>query len=214
LLTKRIGNWKSLIEAARDYAENHVDYGDDEDEYGQQQDNLFQWLDGWLFEDPLVPKNIWLGITVCNQEEADRDIPKLLKTPAAKRFLSIEPMLGEVNLRDYVRPKFVPSDDPNWKTLRPPLDWVIVGGETGKHARPLNPDYVCSIRDQCAGTGVPFMFKQWGEFHPLVWCDGGQIVIGDEDAPCVNVDGVPMIRVGKKRSGRLLDGVLHDKFPE
>lgn len=97
-------------------------------------------------------ENVWLGITVCNQEEANRDIPKLLKIPATNVFLSIEPMLGEIDLG---------FCDISW------IDWVICGGESGSKARPLNPAWVRYLRDQCAAADVPFFFKQWGEFAPI-----------------------------------------------
>lgn len=92
--------------------------------------------------------NVWLGISVVNQTEADRDIPKLLEIPAAMRWLSMEPLLGPVVLPT----GFV------W------LDWVIVGGESGPNARPMNPEWVYALHAQCTdrAMGVPFFFKQWG----------------------------------------------------
>jgi protein gp37 len=94
---------------------------------------------------------LWLGITCVNQEEYDRDGPKLAKIGAAVRWLSLEPLLGPINLRDL------------WP-LKP--DWVVVGGESGINARPMNPDWVRSLRDQCAELGIPFHFKQWGGIRP------------------------------------------------
>jgi protein gp37 len=93
-----------------------------------------------------MPDNVWLGSTVVNQEEADRDIPKLLRIRAPVRFLSCEPLLGPLNLCAYLRE----------------LQWVIVGGESGAGARPMDPEWPVSIRDQCEGFKVPFHFKQWG----------------------------------------------------
>ncbi|MGM3015920.1 DUF5131 family protein, partial [Bacillus cereus group sp. BC329] len=90
--------------------------------------------------------------TVVNQEEADRDIQKLLAVPARVRFLSIEPMLGPVDLKMDLR-----------ATGRH-VDWVICGGESGPGARPMYPDWARSLRDQCKAAGVPFLFKQWGEW--------------------------------------------------
>ena len=124
---------------------------------------------------PLLP-NIWLGITVCNQEEADRDIPKLLEIPAAKRFVSIEPMLGCVDLSEIAfltdeNNEIVPYDNrdngldtyfDSPESYFPTIDLVICGGETGPKARPMHPDWVRSLRDQCKASCVPFMFKQWG----------------------------------------------------
>lgn len=169
---------------------------------------------------PLLP-NIWLGDTVVTQAEADRDIPKLLAVPARVRFLSIEPMLGPIDLSRWL----VPCDQGS----RPgpggvggvtcadcggdghgcqPLAWVIVGGESGPHARPLHPDWARGLRDQCAAAGVPFLFKQWGE-----WLPAGQDGAPERDEQLINASDVPM-RVGKAAAGRLLDGRTHDQFPE
>jgi len=112
-----------------------------------------------------IPDHIWHGATVCNQEEADAKIPHLLKVPG-KRFLSIEPMLGPIDLTGCLT-------KPQWGDLNEsdmmPLDivgrndlihQVILGGESGPGARPLHPNWVRGVRDQCASAGVPFMFKQ------------------------------------------------------
>lgn len=110
--------------------------------------------------------NIWLGATVVTQEEADRDVPKLLAVPAAKRFLSIEPMLGPINLcsirvgRDdsLYRANALTGDGFDGRGL----DWIICGGESGPHARPMHPEWARSLRDQCRAAGVPFFMKQMG----------------------------------------------------
>lgn len=149
------------------------------------------WGDGW--------PNVWLGATVENQAEADRRIPHLLRVPARVHFLSCEPLLGPIDLRPH------------------PIDWVIAGGESGPHARPMHPDWVRSLRDQCRSTDVPFFFKQWGEWLPVyadeneTWLpdDGSE---GDEASRCYGMrvplvtDGQWFARVGKKRAGALLDG--------
>ena len=98
------------------------------------------------------------------------------------------------------------GDEPD----HPLLDWVITGGESGAQARPSHPDWFRSLRDQCAAAGVPFLFKQWGEWLPVGHHQPGERV-GDR---ChVFDDGLVMARVGKKTAGRFLDGVLHDAFP-
>lgn len=162
------------------------------------------------------PPNLWIGATICNQEEADRDIPKLLAVPARVRFLSMEPLLGPVVLR--------PAWTTRWPDRRadvqdggcPPLDWVIAGGESGPGARPMHPDWARDLRDQCAAAGVPFLFKQWGEWAPSEnWPDDVAIPSGtihylDESRD----DRQAMWKVGKKAAGRLLDGRQHDGFPE
>jgi len=105
-----------------------------------------------------TPRNIWLGVSVENQEAADERIPILLQIPAAVRFVSAEPMLGQMNLRQYL------ADQPPYSIFEglPALDWVIAGGESGPGARPMNPEWVIDIRNQCLDADVPFFFKQWG----------------------------------------------------
>ena len=105
--------------------------------------------------------NVWIGATVVNQAEADREIPKLLEVPARVRFLSMEPLLGAVDLR-LTNGLVHGCDAADYL-----LDWVIVGGESGPGARPMHPDWACSLRDQCQAAGVPLLFKQWGEWLPI-----------------------------------------------
>ena len=140
LLTKRIGNAERLLDSALDIMSH----------------GLTEWRD--------VPwPNVWLGATICNQEEADRDIPKLLATPAAIRFLSIEPMLGPVDLSFHLT-GWCPEHDFNGGFCVQRnhvgvhhLNWVIVGGEGGPGARPMQPDWVRRLRDQCFDANVPFL---------------------------------------------------------
>lgn len=143
---------------------------------------------------PFPLPNVWLGTTVWDQASADRAVPILLSTPAAKRFVSVEPMLGPVDLVS--AGAIAPPDKPffevgtalctdplcgrsethyprefgcRWglepKGL-PGLDWVICGGETGPGARSMHPAWARSLRDQCVAAGGPFFFKQWGEWAP------------------------------------------------
>lgn len=165
-----------------------------------------------------LPPNVWLGATVVNQAEANRDIPKLMATPAAARFLSMEPLLGPVDLSAVTftaSPGYF-GDALGWhhqphcsrNQRYPAIDWVIVGGESGPGARPMHPDWARSLRDQCASAGVPFLFKQWGE-----WLGPGQDGSHTHDPIELNASDVP-VRVGKKAAGRLLDGAQHDGFPE
>jgi len=105
--------------------------------------------------------NVWLGVTAENQEQADKRIPALLQTPAAKRFVSIEPMLGPVDLHNL---GWGPHGGAvAWQNKEGrKLDWVIIGGESGPGARPMQADWARSVRDQCQAAGIPFLFKQWG----------------------------------------------------
>jgi len=123
--------------------------------------------------------NVWLGVSAETQKEADQRIPILLQMPAVRRFASIEPMLGPISLQGYDGKLSRNFLDPHymgerWK--RGPLDWVIVGGESGPGSRPMHPDWVRMLRDQCTISGVPFFFKQWGEWWP------GHPQYGDTDS--------------------------------
>jgi protein gp37 len=202
--------------------------------------------------------NIWLGVSVEDQAAADARIPLLLQTPAAKRFLSCEPLLGPVDLRWIAEPdedkdgvidallgcnwidgmgrgeafhpvrpghqgremtRWVCSSEAEILDARK-IDWVIAGGESGPGARPMHPEWVRGLRDQCAAAQVPFFFKQWGE-----WAPGDQVLPPPPwdwwrcwaEEPIPGPDGeepYPMaFRCGKKRAGRTLDGVIHDGFP-
>lgn len=207
LLTKRIGNAGDMLGA--------------------------MFLDG-------PPDNVWIGATISSQAEADRDIPKLLRVPAAKRFLSCEPLLGPLRLWRLTALDFEESPEgaevyplrgiyavPDCDWPGPKLDWVIVGGESGPNARPMHPDWARSLRDQCQAAGVPFLFKQWGEWMPpespttkypgREWRDvvdaTGAVrpvsFVGDR----VIESSRQVVRVGKKAAGRLLDGVEHNGRP-
>lgn len=148
-----------------------------------------------------LPANVWLGATIVNQVEANRDIPKLLATPAAKRFLSMEPLLEQVNLTglNALGEGFI--------------DWVIVGGESGQDARPMHPDWVRSVRDQCAASDVPFLFKQWGEWRQLIDLHTAPGYLGDAKTRFTFDHSTSVCRVGKRWAGRVLDGVEHNGFP-
>jgi protein gp37 len=119
--------------------------------------------------------NMQLGVTVCNQEEADEKIPVLLEMPAPVRFISIEPMLESITLTQlhYDGLTEINALSGTHGVIRPhggacnKIDWVIVGGETGRNARPMNPDWVRAIRDQCRASDTPFFFKQMSNKHPI-----------------------------------------------
>lgn len=151
-----------------------------------------------------LPPNVWIGATVVNQAEYDRDITKLLEVPAARRFLSIEPMLGPIDLGVFGHRMGAPD-----RSTRGVIDWIICGGESGPQARPMSPDWARSLRDQCRQAGVPFLFKQWGEWLPMLGQAEGIPVREKTETP----DGWIMGRAGKARAGRVLDGMTHDGFP-
>lgn len=182
--------------------------------------------DGELIGRPAWPRrplpNVWLGISAEDQPRYDERWPHLRDTPAAVRFLSAEPLLGRIE-------------------ILPGLDWVIVGGESGAGARPMHPDWARALRDDCATLGVPFFFKQWGEWREAFHNEDGpkveEVEVGSETAeslaslaknPCwltgagrafryasaIGDEPARMMeRLGKKGAGRLLDGRAHDAMP-
>lgn len=113
-----------------------------------------EWGNGMIDHWP----HVWIGVTIVNQEEADRDIPKLLASPAHKRFLSMEPLLGPVDIPMFYAPQHGARIEDGAQS--PKIDWVIVGGESGPGARPMHPDWARSLHDQCEAAGVPFFMKQ------------------------------------------------------
>lgn len=167
------------------------------------------WIGGYHHKNPLrgsfcrkVMPNLWLGVTAENQEMANKRIPILLNVPAAVRFVSVEPMLGPVNLKNYLSKYFCVAcgwkgnnshiewlgsaerctqfhfcpkcstkifQEEGWgRSIKyPGIDWVICGGESGPGARPMHPDWVRLIRDQCNKANVPFFFKGWGGYAPV-----------------------------------------------
>jgi protein gp37 len=156
--------------------------------------------------------NVWIGATIVNRQEMLRDAGKLLAVPARVRFWSVEPMLGDL--------EEIPVN------LMP--DWVICGGESGRGARPMNQSWARSLRNQCEDAGVPFLFKQWGEWAPGNAGPGGDLSARDR-TKCASgfftynddwIDSGPnpfrqtMDRIGKKVAGRELDGRTHDEFPK
>lgn len=194
LLTKRIGNVPRLMENVL---------------------HRLHWPASASFA-TMLP-NVWLGATVVNQAEADRDIPKLLAEPARVRFLSIEPMLGPINLERIKHPYGIaPSDTFDCTApwgARTQIDWVIVGGESGSAARAVHPDWVRSLRDQCVAARLPMHFKQWGEWAPKDAAFGDRGIYPGGPTANLPPDNILTIRCGTKRAGRQLDGREWNDFP-
>lgn len=174
-------------------------------------------------------RNLWMGTSVENQEAADARIPFLIQIPAHVRFLSCEPLLGPVNFSDWTYPKeLVGMPVENYEgsessNLKQGIDWLIAGGESGHHARPMHPDWARSLRDQCEDAGIPFFFKQWGGWRegfiggtPIknmaMVCNDGSIIIGKDAIPGGKRASL-MSKVGKKEAGRMLDGLEHSQYP-
>lgn len=203
--------------------------------------------------------NVWLGVSVENQYAADKRIPYLLETPAAVRFVSCEPLLGPVDLNMGICPvcggcgelagHYFQDDGMDicdgcggsGKTIDK-IDWVICGGESGPGARPMHPDWARGLRDQCQTAGVPFFFKQWGEWLPVVEQYGDDdlmdkldfeahtICLGNRGTMFSEDRGLERVywcgyqpdpgqnpwfleRVGKKAAGRELDGRTWEEYP-
>jgi protein gp37 len=148
--------------------------------------------------------NVWLGVSVENQEAADERIPELLDTPAAIRFLSCEPLLGEVSIPSYLRGTAQHSAIAAYAGLtdEPGIDWVIAGCESGPRARPCDVAWLRSLRDQCAAAGVPFFLKQAVMQIGLL----GRDIVANKVGSRIKQSGVIELPY--------LDGVQHAAFPE
>lgn len=233
ILTKRPERMKQLIDRL---------YSDEPDEDWERKIRHFAFYFSSLRGD-ILPSNaifttfawlrdgmpgLWLGATCENQARADERIPILLQIPAAVRFVSVEPMLGPVDLTriDIGGNVWINSLTGDCKSYHPyggmwktsesknKLDWVICGGETGPGARPMHPDWARSLRDQCQAVGVRFFFKSWGDYcfveqmsrdaYAMVDKANNLAGHGDYEKPW---------KVGKKRAGRLLDGREWNEYP-
>ena len=155
--------------------------------------------------------NVWLGVSVENQLTFDDRTRYLSQIPAAVRFVSAEPLLGPIDLAEtfglyeYAEGKWALKVGSRWEASP---DWMIVGGETGSGARPMHPDWARDLRDQCKAANVAFYFKSWGDWHESdLQPNAGRFKTH------LWPDGKLMYRVGKKRAGRVLDGVEHSELP-
>lgn len=142
----------------------------------------------WKFS---FPENVWIGATVEDQRRANDRMDLLLSIPAKIRFLSCEPLLGPVDLEPWISE----------------IDWVIAGGESGHGSRPMNPDWPRLLRDQCFENDVAFHFKQWGNWFPA----GAESEVKVKKT--ILAGRSRMINVGKKKAGRLLDGIEWNQIP-
>lgn len=147
------------------------------------------WGDEW-------PQNVWAMTSIENQELADKRLPVVIKVPAAVRGLSVEPLIGPVDLRPWLSE----------------IQWVIVGGESGPKSRPMHPDWVRDLRNQCQKFGVSFFFKQWGNWIPVQGEQAGQTLVRLMPGQEHQADQ-PMKRMSKKAAGRVLDGRTWNELP-
>lgn len=198
--------------------------------YTAWRESLSRWAEALSPHRPLYPDeiqwplpNVAIGVSCENQETADERIPCLMETPAALRIVSLEPMLGAVDLSRWMGHCRACNIDHQDEVL----NWVIVGGESGPDARPMHPDWARAVRDQCIAKGVPFFFKQWGEWLPEGQAgEGGRTphLAGHIEIRGVWLDGssnglkgdggyTEAWRVGKRNAGKLLDGVAWQHLP-
>lgn len=158
------------------------------------------------------PTNIMLGITAENQERFDERFPYLANTPGCfKRFVSFEPLFEHINIE---------SNNDIYA-----MDWAICGGQTGPGSLPVHPDWVCSLRDQCKDMKILFLFKSWGDWAPIRNARKNDLfdarkrlivpVKGEVTSGLLHYDETAYVmeRVGKRASGRTLDGIEHNEFP-
>ncbi len=190
---------------------------------------------------PLPFPYIALGVSVENQEQADKRIPILLQIPAHQRFVSIEPMLCHIDISRYLVCESCIDPVACW-CADPRINWVICGGETGPKARPMHPEWVRSLLDQCTEAEVPFFFKQWGEYgtkaylsttgksqyvyyqNKIQWINKPQWING---GLCLDMSGKIMEKgadfdtakypisilhkIGKERAGNKIDGQIYQE---
>jgi len=168
--------------------------------------------------------NFWLGVSAENQKQANKRIPILNDIHAEVKFVSLEPLLSKIDLNKALGHTLKHHAG----GLKNCLNWVIVGGESGPKARPMHPDWVHDIRIQCEIAGVPFFFKQWGEWRESVNKDFGRY----HKWQWITLSGITdnwmgrnlinnhewntklMFRSGKKKAGNLLDGKTYLEFPK
>jgi protein gp37 len=245
LLTKRPQNWRDRCGKALMWMSEtkHIPIA------------AIGWLQNWVLNG-VAPTNVWAGTTVENQKAADSRIPDLLEIPAQTSFLSMEPLLGPVDLTNVgpgarngsgefccnpllgEYPYYRESDGEPCVHYGSQIHWVICGGESGPKSRPMHPDWARSLRDQCQNAGVPFFFKQWGEWREVLHhekmiqlkvdgseysesfaalCNGflshsGHFVKSLAEIKD-NVTYRGLERIGKKKAGRVLDGQEWSEFP-
>ncbi|MES2569482.1 MAG: DUF5131 family protein, partial [Verrucomicrobiota bacterium] len=158
-----------------------------------------EWL--WDEHGEAWPDNLMAMTSVTSQQSARVRIDQLLQVKAKWRGLSCEPLTDLLDLKQWLMPADLPF---------PKIDWVIAGGASGSQAKPMHPDVPRRLRDDCVAAGVPFFFKQFGEY------------VGLQDVPATTdrnykgesiADGMMMLRVGKKNLGRELDGRTWDQMP-
>jgi protein gp37 len=159
-------------------------------------ERLTPWKTEW-------PVNVWLGATAENQRWLDKRMSTLVSAPARVIFLSCEPLLGPLDLSQWI--------DGAARGVHRKVDWIIGGGESGHHARPMHPEWLTNLRDQCVRAEIKFHFKQWGNWKPVL----PRQVNGYASKVVFLSNGtrITIANVGKKAAGRRLEGRVWDEFP-
>lgn len=224
VLTKRHGRMRSLLRNSGFQQQVYEAWGRLETPKGRPA------KEDWPSPEWPLP-NVWLGVSTEDQKHADLRIPALFDTPAAVRFVSAEPLLGPLDIGDYVTYGGCGDCDCDHgcQGIGANLDWVIVGGESGPGSRPMHPDWARSLRDQCVTAEVPFFFKQWGDWVPeslslhrdtapaaFLSADGRTRLLVDGkpvEPPMAPNGDITIRKVGKKRGGRVLDRRIWEQFP-
>lgn len=170
----------------------------------------------WYMEG--FPKNVWIGTSVENQEEANKRIPELLDIPAKIRFLSCERLLGKVSICLSVRSwQFNKFGSFHSTYFSDKIQWVICGGESENEARPMHPDWADHLRSECRTASVPFFFKQWGEYLPYSQSAEHSVRSSQErlfPAPPNSIEPYDIYyKLGKHAAGAKLDGKEYKNFP-
>lgn len=202
-------------------------------------DRMLDWISRSMFLSNAPLENVWLGVSVEDQRTANERIPLLLETPAAVRWLSVEPLLSHVDLEatpagDILNECYECGGDgcEICGRVYGKLDWIVTGGESGQGARPMHPDWVRSLRDQCVDAKVPFFFKQWGAWANIGECDdpcgrcvmalrqwngsswrGSELTGTDWEAGSRLAGALQLHPIGKKKAGRLVDGREWNEYP-
>lgn len=207
VLTKRHDRMRSLVgsDDFRKSVQRRIPHAPPDSPYGHR-----------YYKDWPLP-NVWLGVSAEDQHWAAIRVHALLRTPAAVRWVSAEPLLGPIDLRnlkarngaliDALCGDVKSPDGEIYAACPGSVSWVVAGGESGAGARPMHPDWARALRDQCQSARVPYLFKQWGSHR---WVGHSAY---DEATQCWVDNGIEPQRVSKKLAGRELDGRTWDEFP-
>jgi protein gp37 len=225
VLTKRHARMRSFVQARERRKQEYAAKFDDCPAEAMRNSPAAEWARQRAVT---PPANIWLGVSAEDQHWAETRVHALLSTPAAVRWVSAEPLLGPIDLRnlkarngaliDALCGDVKTSGGEIYAACPGSVSWVVAGGESGAGARPMCPDWARSLRDQCQSARIPYLFKQWGAWAPTGYVGAGgtdprEIFVRDSTVTCHDWEGAQLRRVGKTAAGRVLDGRTWDEFP-